>query len=121
MTATSAPQHVSSPQTPPRRPFFRWLTYLVGAIAAAVVAIPFVGYLLALRKPPKDWFPLGPVKNFPENETRMHMFDNPIRQPWDGMTAHTGVFVRNQGVNVSAAEQFLVLAVNCAHLGCPVS
>ena len=50
-------------------------------------------------------------------------FDNPIRQPWDGMAAHTGVYVRYEGEGRGrrAKDQFLVLAVNCAHLGCPVS
>jgi Rieske Fe-S protein len=52
-------------------------------------------------------------------------FDNPIRQPWDGVVAHTGVYVRYQGrddgaADAAAAHQFLVLAANCAHLGCPV-
>ena len=117
MTSATVPSTPASQ----RRSFFRLLTYTAGAVAAAVVGLPFVGYVLALRKPPKDWVNLGPVKGFPENETRMHMFDNPMRQPWDGMTAHTGVFVRNQGASINAAEQFLVLAVNCAHLGCPVS
>ena len=52
-------------------------------------------------------------------------FDNPIRQPWDGMVAHTGVYVRYEGRDEREADEtkahtFLVLAVNCAHLGCPV-
>jgi Rieske Fe-S protein len=37
------------------------------------------------------------------------------------MTAHTGVYVRNEGPDEQKKEQFLILAVNCAHLGCPVS
>jgi len=49
------------------------------------------------------------------------IFDNPLRQPWDGITAITGVFVRYQGKNEQGEDQFLVLSVNCAHLGCPVS
>ena len=49
-------------------------------------------------------------------------FDNPIRQPWDGMVAHTGVYVRYEGRGRAdeTGTQFLVFAVNCAHLGCPV-
>src|SRR5262249_57806292 len=56
---------------------------------------------------------------------------NPIRQPWDGMVAKTGVFVRYEGRQEQASEvggqksetlghNFLILAENCAHLGCPV-
>ena len=110
---------------PGRRAFFRWLTYGLGAVAAAAVGVPFIGYLFGARKAPVEWVPLGPVADFALNQTRRVDFDNPIRQPWDGMVAHTGVYVRYQGRDSSATDEaaghsFLVLAVNCAHLGCPV-
>jgi Rieske Fe-S protein len=110
---------------PGRRTFFRWLTGGLGAIAAGVVGLPFLGYLFGARKAPVEWVPLGPLADFPLNQTRRVTFDNPIRQPWDGMVAHTGVYVRYQGQDDSAPDEpaghrFLVLAVNCAHLGCPV-
>jgi Rieske Fe-S protein len=113
------------PPTMGRRSFLGWLTYGLGAIAAAVFAIPFVGYLFGVRKAPVEWFPLGPIKDFPQDKTFVVTFDNPIREPWDGMVAHTGVFVRYQGrddkePDETKAHKFLVLAVNCAHLGCPV-
>jgi len=107
--------------TPRRRDFFRWLTVATGALASAFFAIPVVGFLLKARKRPIDWVALGPVADFTLNETRLVTFDNPMRQPWDGMTAHTGVYVRYQGKDDRRQDQFLVLAVNCAHLGCPVS
>jgi Rieske Fe-S protein len=119
----------SSPPAEPlpgRRTFFSWVTYGLGAVAAAAVSIPFIGYLFGARRAPVDWVPLGPVANFPENETRLVTFDNPIRQPWAGMVAHTGVYVRYEGrdnsdqAGDSKGHKFLVLAVNCAHLGCPV-
>jgi menaquinol-cytochrome c reductase iron-sulfur subunit len=110
---------------PGRRTFFSWLTYGLGAVAAAFVGVPFVGYLFGARKAPVEWQPLGPVADFPLNETRRVIFDNPIRQPWDGMVANTGVYVRYEGEDTGEADEarkhkFLVLAVNCAHLGCPV-
>jgi Rieske Fe-S protein len=110
---------------PGRRTFFRWLTYGLGAVAAAAAGIPFIGFLLGARKAPVKWFPLGPVENFPQNQTRRVTFSNPIRQPWDGMVANTDVYVRYEGRDEKGAEEtrgyrFLVLAVNCAHLGCPV-
>jgi Rieske Fe-S protein len=116
------------PQTKPlpeRRTFFRWLTYGLGAAATAVAGIPFLGYLLGARKAPVDWFPLGPVEDFPQNQTRRVTFSNPIRQPWDGMVANTAVYVRYEGRDETEADdsrrhKFLILAVNCAHLGCPV-
>jgi Rieske Fe-S protein len=125
MASTS---HSPLPQTEPlpeRRALFRWLTYGLGAVAAAVVGIPFVGYLFGAKKAPVEWFPLGPVEGFPLNQTRRVTFSNPIRQPWDGMVANTGVYVRFQGKEEKRTDQkmgynFLILAVNCAHLGCPV-
>lgn len=114
MTHGPAP---SPPPLPQRRTFFQWLTYGVGAVAAVALSVPFVGYLLGpLRKKKVDWVDLGPMEKFPLNETRLHIFDNPIRQPWDGMTANTGVYVRALGGN-----QFKVFAINCTHLGCPVT
>ena len=61
---------------PGRRTFFQWLTYAMGAVAAAVVAIPFVGYLFgALRKHRVHWVGLGPPGQFPLNETRLATFE----------------------------------------------
>ena len=59
------------------------------------------------------------------NQTRLMTFENPLRQPWSGIVARTGVYVRCEGQDENATDeakrhQFLVLAVNCAHLGCPV-
>jgi Rieske Fe-S protein len=110
---------------PGRRSFFSWLTYGLGAVGAALVCIPFVGYIFGARKAPVIWIPLGPVADFPLNDTRRVTFDNPISRPWDGMVAHTGVYVRYEGQDDSQTDEvkrykFLVLAVNCAHLGCPV-
>jgi Rieske Fe-S protein len=91
-----------------------------------MVGLPFIGYLFGARRAPVDWVPLGLVEEFLENQTRLVTFDNPIRQPWAGMVAHTGVYVRYEGrdkqeeKDATNGYKFLVLAVNCAHLGCPV-
>jgi menaquinol-cytochrome c reductase iron-sulfur subunit len=110
---------------PERRTFFRRLTYAFGALAAAAMGVPFLGYLFGVRKAPVEWLPLGPITDFAKNKTRLVTFDNPLRQPWDGIVARTGVFVRYEGGNDNEKDEarrhkFLVLAVNCAHLGCPV-
>ena len=114
--------HSSTPSRPERRTFFFWLTLAVSVAAAAILGVPLIAFLFgALRKKEKEWVTLGPVTDFPEGQTRMVTFDNPLRQPWDGITAHTGVFVRYLGKDDDKSDQFRVLAVNCAHLGCPVS
>lgn len=110
---------------PERRNFLGWLTCGLGALAAAAVGVPFVGYLFGARKAPSRWVPVGAIADFPKDTTRLVTFDNPIRQPWDGIVARTGVFVRYEGRDEqepddAKAHRFLILAVNCAHLGCPV-
>jgi Rieske Fe-S protein len=101
------------------------VTYGVSACAAGALGVPVVGYLFGARKAPIEWQDLGPVKDFPLNQTRKITFTNKISQPWDGMVAHTGVYVRYEGKTIEDMEhtrghKFLILAVNCAHLGCPV-
>src|SRR4051794_12727224 len=101
---------------PARRGFFQWLALGLGAVASGLVAIPYVGYLLGPLKRPIDWVTLGPVTGFEPEATRFVTFTNPMSQPWDGMVAETGVFVRNLGKDERGSDQFLVLAANCAHL-----
>jgi Rieske Fe-S protein len=125
MASTSDPTAQQAEPLPGRRKFFSLLTYGLGAVAAALVGIPFVGYLFGARKAPVKWVVLGPVADFPLNETRLVNFDSPLRQPWDGMVAFTGVHVRYEGREEKETDEgkgykFLVLAINCAHLGCPV-
>jgi menaquinol-cytochrome c reductase iron-sulfur subunit len=112
-TETTAP----ATMPPGRRSVLKWLTFAISGVATALLAIPFVGYLFgALRKHQDEWVKLGPATGFPLNETRLHTFDNPLGTPWDATAARMGVYVRNLGEN-----QFLVFAMNCAHLGCPVT
>lgn len=118
--ATGAAAVEGAPANPTRRSFFRWLTYALGAVAAAILAVPLLGYFVSHRRQRPPWIKLGAIADFPENITRLVTFDNPLQQPWDGMVAHTGVYVRYQGTNDRQQDQFLVLAVNCTHLGCPV-
>jgi Rieske Fe-S protein len=116
-------------QPPSRRGFFYWFTWALGTVGAAILLVPFVGYLFGTRKRKVKWVTLGKTSEFKVNETRLVTFDNKIRQPWDGITAHTGVYVRRLRESPSKSNEskdadkpeFLVLAVNCAHLGCPVS
>lgn len=112
-----APEPAPATTPPSRRSFLKWLTFTIGGAATTLLAVPFVGYLFgALRKHKAEWVELGPASRFPPNETRLETFDNPLGPPWDAMAARMGVYVRNLGEN-----QFLVFAMNCAHLGCPVT
>ena len=127
MSHSPGSEPFTAPVVPERRTFFqrlaRWVTVGLGVAATAVLGVPLVGYLLgpARKKKPVDSVKLGPVDQFPVNETRLATFVNPLGQPWDGMTARTGVYVRYLGKDAEQKDQFVVFAINCAHLGCPVS
>ena len=121
------PQTSPTPTTVPelrtaahsRRAFlFKLSLYLNGAVGA-VLAVPILGYLLgpAFKKDSsyKSWISLGPLSNFPEGETRLLDYRNPVTTASDGETGNVACWVRHiQG------NQFQVFAINCAHLGCPV-
>jgi Rieske Fe-S protein len=97
------------------------ITMAAGTAAAVVFAVPFVGYLLsALRARTEEWVPLGPVSSFPEKQTRLVTFINKLKQPWDGMAANAAVYVHHDSTKPQGQE-FAVFAVNCTHLGCPVT
>jgi menaquinol-cytochrome c reductase iron-sulfur subunit len=100
-----------------RRGFLFGLGLAINAVAATLFAIPIVGAILGpvRRMAEKAWIPLGPLSEFPENETRLATYHNPFVQAWDGETANVPCWVRRIG-----GQTFQVFAINCAHLGCPV-
>jgi Rieske Fe-S protein len=102
-----------------RRVFLFKLSLLLNGAVGAVLAVPILGYLLgpALKRNPSEdsWINLGPLSNFPEGETRLVDFRNPVTTPWDGQTGNIPCWVRHISGN-----DFQVFAINCAHLGCPV-
>jgi menaquinol-cytochrome c reductase iron-sulfur subunit len=103
-----------------RRDLMAKIGMLLNGAAVVILATPIVGYLLGpvvrgeggrYRK----WIDLGELDEFPEGQTRLAKYKNPISNAWDGETDNIPCWVRRiQG------EKFQVFAVNCAHLGCPV-
>jgi Rieske Fe-S protein len=102
-----------------RRAFLFKLSLLANGAVGAILAVPIIGYLLgpAVKKSSNydSWIALGPISDFPENETRLVNFRNPITTPWDGQTGDIPCWVRRV-----SGSTFQVFAINCAHLGCPV-
>jgi Rieske Fe-S protein len=102
-----------------RRVFLFKLSLLMNGAVGAVLAVPIVGYLLgpALRKRTSEnaWIDVGKVADFPEGQTRLVDFRNPVTSPWDGQSANIPCWVRR-----ISGDKFQVFAINCAHLGCPV-
>jgi len=113
------PSHGGAVRRDSRRTFLFKLSLALNGAVGAVLAVPIVGYLLgpALKrdKDYKSWVSLGPIDAFPEGETRLVDFRNPVQTGADGATANVPCWVRR-----IAGSKFQVFAINCAHLNCPV-
>ncbi len=101
-----------------RRTFLMNVGIAMNAAVALALAVPVVAYVLGpviRRKEYVAWVAIGNATDFPPGETRLITFRNPFSDPWDGDTVKVPAYVRcvDQG-------RFVVFAINCAHLGCPV-
>ena len=111
---------MSNETTLSRRGLLMKLGILSNGVVAAALAVPIVRFLLSPITRGRGngylaWVQLGSVSAFPEGETRLATFRNPLVMPADGKTVDTACWVRRiQG------DRFQVFAVNCMHLGCPV-
>ena len=111
---------MSNETTFSRRGLLMKLGIFFNACVAAALAVPIGRFLLSSITRGRangylDWVSLGPVTQFPEGETRLATFRNPLVMPTDGKTVDTACWVRRV-----EGDRFQVFAVNCAHLGCPV-
>jgi len=100
-----------------RRGFFQWLSIGLGALCAAIIGLPIVGFLVAplFSKQPGRWISLGKVDSFKVGETVNVTFNDPSPLPWAGITAKSAAWLRRE-----SADKFIAFSVNCTHLGCPV-
>src|SRR6516162_8375276 len=111
---------MSNETTLSRRGLLMKLGILSNGVVAAALAVPIVRFLLSPITRGRGngylaWVQLGSVSAFPEGETRLATFRNPLVMPADGKTVDTACWVRRV-----EGEKFQVFAVNCMHLGCPV-
>ncbi len=107
--------HQGMPEDLQRRSFLSKMAITVSAIAAAVVVVPSVAFLLGFRKSPMVWRAVGKVSDFQVGQTVEVSFADPSSLPWAGVTAKTAAWLRRK-----SEDQFLAFAINCTHLGCPV-
>ena len=102
-----------------RRVFLFKVSVLLNGAVGAVMAVPIIGYILgpAFKRDSSynSWVALGPVSDFPEGETRLVDYRNPVTSPSDGATGNVPCWVSHV-----SGSKFQVFAINCAHLGCPV-
>jgi menaquinol-cytochrome c reductase iron-sulfur subunit len=108
----------SEEQVLTRRRLLGRVSLALSGLAAAVVSVPIVAYLLSplLQPPPEVWRDLGLVDNFRIGETVEVAYDEPSPLPWAGQTARTAVWLRRTG-----QTDFTAFGLNCTHLGCPVN
>jgi menaquinol-cytochrome c reductase iron-sulfur subunit len=100
-----------------RREFLTLVCAGMGGAIGVMVAVPFVGALLAplTRKTPSQWRSVGTVNGIGVGETKLVSFVDSSPLEWSGITANTAAWLRRTG-----PEQFQAFAINCTHLGCPV-
>jgi menaquinol-cytochrome c reductase iron-sulfur subunit len=103
--------------SPERRRFMGRLCIALSAVAAAIVGIPVVGFILGpLIAPEKDiWRAVGAADSFKPGQTVNVKFLDPSPMAWAGVSAMTAAWLRRLD-----SGGFVAFAVNCAHLGCPV-
>jgi len=106
-----------APASPERRRFLARLSIAAGAVAAVMVGIPVVGFIIGplVRKLPETWRAVGAVESFAIGETVKVSYRDPSPLAWAGVTAETGAWLRRDG-----DRDFTAFALNCTHLGCPV-
>lgn len=111
---------MTQPEPPTRRGMMFKLGLLFNGAVGVVLAAPILRYLLSPvlreRNPGYDaWLSLGSLDQFPQGQTRLANFRNPVANVDDGETDKIPCWVRNiDGATLQ------VFAINCAHLGCPV-
>lgn len=98
-----------------RRSFLSKMAVAAGAVAAAIIVVPSIAFLLGLRKAPLVWRAIGKVSDFQIGETVEVSFADATSLPWAGVTAKTAAWLRRK-----SEDQFLAFSINCTHLGCPV-
>jgi len=101
-----------------RRRFLNLMSLGLAGVAGAVLSVPVLAYLLSpLLTPNRNvWRDLGPADQFKVGDTVKVNFEEPSPLPWAGQTAQAALWLRRED-----QTSFTAFAVNCAHLGCPVS
>ncbi len=100
-----------------RRRFLQKLTLSLSGFMGALVAIPWVGFVLSpvLRDTPTAWRAVGTVEDFPVQSTVKVTYFDAEAHPWAGFAAETAAWLRRE-----SEEDFVAFSTYCSHVGCPV-
>src|SRR5260370_9723558 len=101
-----------------RRRFLSRMSLTLSGLAAAVVSVPIIAYLLSplLQSTPDEWRDVGSVVDFQIGATVEVAYDDPSPLPWAGQTARAAIWLRRK-----ADRNFTAYSINSTHLGCPVN
>jgi menaquinol-cytochrome c reductase iron-sulfur subunit len=107
----------ATPEEVTRRRFFERVCISLGALCAAMLGVPLVGFVVAplFRKSSESWISVGKTDDFKIGATVNVPFSEPSPLPWAGITSRSAVWLRRD-----SAEKFTAFSVHCTHMGCPV-
>ena len=102
----------------PRRRFFKYVVNSIGAVIAAMLAVPLGGFFAipALRKRAAVWKEVGPVSEFPVGEIQLAPLKPLTRREWPEDWGTEAVWVYRK-----STDEFVVYNIHCTHVGCPVN
>ena len=105
-----------APDASDRRTFLRRLSIFAGALAATIIAIPAVWFVVQpLARPRQEaWRDVGALDDFAVGKTVVVQYQDPSPLNWAGVTAKTAAYVRRE------PNDWKAFTINCSHLGCPV-
>jgi menaquinol-cytochrome c reductase iron-sulfur subunit len=100
-----------------RRRFLTAFSVGMGALGAAAIGLPLIGYIVAplLIRVKPQWRPVGPLDKFDIGSTTLVTFTDASAVPWSGVADKTASWLRRTG-----PTDFVAFSINCTHLGCPV-
>jgi menaquinol-cytochrome c reductase iron-sulfur subunit len=98
-----------------RRRFLGGTIQAIGALVAAIVGIPVIGYILSplLATSTSQWREVGAIGDFHTEQTVLTIFSAVRQDGWVQQEQRIPIYVRR-----IAESQFLVLSPQCTHLGC---
>ncbi|MHC2066523.1 QcrA and Rieske domain-containing protein [Bremerella sp. T1] len=101
-----------------RRGFLTKLSMGLSALIGLGITLPGIGFVLApvFRREKHVWRRLDKLDAYEVGKTVSVEFTDSITQPWAGVTALTGAWLRRV-----SDEEFIAFSINCRHLGCPVN
>ena len=115
--ADSYAQRHAEPASPLRRRIVGCVGVVFASLAAAVLGIPIVGFLLTplFREEAEEWQAVGAVDGFETGATVKVSFREPTALPWAGYVANNAAWLRRRN-----EQEFIAFSLYCSHLGCPI-